>query len=143
MKKILLISTLFMMLLTSCSTVPKSSFYYTDFKQFYDDGFFVTESNSLPFDYIPMGSLKVVNNWDEIVVKGQKVKNTKEVMVDDIYSEGTRTIVPKKVTAPTAESALKEAKAFADKQGADGIMNLDIRHKDNAVILNGMLFKRK
>lgn len=59
--KFLKLLTLSVLCISSVSCTPKfsSKVYYTDYQRYSDAGFFITESNTVSFDYVPVGSVVV------------------------------------------------------------------------------------
>jgi hypothetical protein len=109
----------------SCITTQKSVF-YVDYSK-YDD-FFITESNSVSFDYLPIGSICVSYTGYSIISQiplKEKVKNTKQ---DDIYYFSTK---EKEGTFYGHNPALAEAIDIAVKEtkgkGGNGIINFNYK----------------
>ena len=89
-----------------------------------DKGIFVTESNSVSFDYKTLGSVSAteVGGW---VKKGKKPKATRESNKsrnDDMYVE--RMVNTLKVV------------------GANGIINLKVQFESDRIIISGMAIKK-
>ena len=128
MRKFLFISAV-ALLLSACATMPKRA--YTsysasfDFTEFTKDGFFITESNSVSFDYAPIGSISgVVTSGYEVLGrdKGQKMK-------DDVYSqEKNEKIRYGEYKYADFRNVLLEIVESAKKLGANGIINLDVKY---------------
>ncbi|MDH6304658.1 uncharacterized protein YbjQ (UPF0145 family) [Parabacteroides sp. PF5-5] len=78
MKKIVILFVLTAML-SSCVTHQKYREYsaFIDYSQYMKEGFFLTESNSVNFDYIPVG------NVSSLIVGGKSGKKTIYVSHDD------------------------------------------------------------
>lgn len=150
MKKILfLMAALMTLIMSSCVPKFSTAFYYTDYSQYMDKGFFITESNTVPFDYNPVGSLflrQKAGEMAEMEIIPQDVEDSKNY--DDIYGpakKGSRKI--NNIVRPTENSALDAAYDFAKSKGADGILNISFDYylegSRQVVVLKGMLIKRK
>lgn len=158
--------------LSSCMPKFSSAFYYTDYSTFMDKGFFITESNTVPFEYIPVGSLFIrqkAGKIEEMSVVHQK--SNKNLDYDEIYvsadnkdlaynitkTSDSSTDKKKKskkdkdsedeIVVPSQTSALLAAYEFAKANNADGIINISFDYyiKDGryTLTLKGMLIKRK
>ncbi|HWK58145.1 MAG TPA: hypothetical protein VNQ80_12435 [Parapedobacter sp.] len=112
--------------ISSCSVVGPGMYSATaiDYKRFNDQGFFITESNSVNFEYTPISSVSALftNGWIEKEVvdenKPKKLKrhkddvyNTEGPKMKQVYVRGT----PDGVTDLLVEEAMK--------MGGDGIIN--------------------
>ncbi len=88
MRKFLFISAM-ALLLSACATMPKWA--YTsysasfDFTEFTNGGFFITESNSVSFDYDPIGSISGVGTSGYEVLRKEKQEASK--IEDNVYSQ--------------------------------------------------------
>lgn len=126
--------------LVSCKTVePRQPSYYSshiDYSYLTDRGIFITESNSVSFEYKTLGSLF-------IECTGGWVKNDKKNKVDmeDIYmrTEGKYIYVK-----PSLEDAFNLAVEELDKMQGNGIVNFKISTGGNtdSIIITGMVIKR-
>lgn len=112
---------------------------------------FLSESNSVSFEYTPIGSIYLYQEHGYI--KGESDKKQKMVKGDPIY--GTIEIDAFKSKKgefrwATYESVLRAASESAIKMGGDGIINLQLTlrpDKNNKKVLypavSGMVIKRK
>lgn len=137
-------------LLTSCA--PKilytESVGFVDYSSYLKDGIFLTESNSVSFDYDAMGSVTVVVYSGDVSVKdGDKITKA-----DDIY--GTDKYVKSKMVwrAASPEGALDAAVAKAVEKGGDGLINIKIsptteignyKAPRSGFLVTGMAIRRK
>ena len=118
MKKLFL--ALSVALLSSCVTYsPLVNF--IDYSAYNDQGMFLTESNSVDFDYTPVGSINV------LLYSGY-VKQTPEYLVEDkavdaVYYSSSSTGRSKYQDA-TIQEALRIVVDQAKHKGADAVINL-------------------
>lgn len=126
MKKLLLF--LFAVTLASCSTLQyKATTYSIDYAKYTELGFFITESNSVSFEYIPVASV------------GSKIESG--------YTSADRDSGKNQLTYATGEDALAYLVAQSQKLGANAIIGLKIVDVSiNAAIpaftASGMAIKR-
>lgn len=148
--KFLKLLTLSVLCISSVSCTPKfsSKVYYTDYQRYSDAGFFITESNTVSFDYIPVGSVVVrqtagVMSDTEIISQNVPEKRG----YDELYGELEKKRHSNSWKLPSDYTALDAVYKVAKEQNADGIINLKITMPvvNNAGIieLSGMLIKRK
>ena len=121
MKKILMICFLAVML-ASCQTYLPSPVYIpggVDYSALTDRGIFVTESNSVSFDYEPIGSV-YVNAYGGWVRKDGKPRE--DDSKEDYYILGSSS---KKVyQLPSYEECFIRLAEKLNEMGANGIINL-------------------
>ena len=148
--KFLKLLTLSVLCISSVSCTPKfsSKVYYTDYQRYSDAGFFITESNTVSFDYVPVGSVVVrqtagVMSDTEIISQNIPEKRG----YDELYGELEKKRHSNSWKLPSDYTALDAVYKVAKEQNADGIINLKITMPEvnNADIieLSGMLIKRK
>lgn len=153
-------------LLTGCAKYTKPEFYTltyeADYTMFTNSGFFVTESNTAPFDYDGLMSVTVeeysgflpkTDKKPEIKSSGKKTKH-----FDDVYGE--EKMKEEKPSndfrSASYQSALQKAFEMGSRHGANGIINLEITPITHTYTLNnkvvtdvigvrltGMLIRRK
>ncbi|MDU1893022.1 MAG: hypothetical protein E6767_20285 [Dysgonomonas sp.] len=126
MKKLLLVSW-FVIFNFSCSSVIKIPYYesvsYIDYSYFLDKGIFITESNSVSFDYTPKGSIYVeVRSGD--IKDLAKQKSSKNKVHDGIYGESV------------FDNNYGKTWAVANIKDALNIMCEEVVHKDANGIIN-------
>ena len=141
-------------LLSSCTPKMTQVNYYQDFREFYDNGFFVTASNTVPFEYIPVGYIILTDMNGYIYTPDTEFQTRLDVGGDDntegIYynpNKGGK----RKWKKATGDSALAEIEKMAAAKGADGIMNVAIVPVFSSAKsttpygyrVSGMLFRRK
>lgn len=133
MKKIILlffVSTL----LASCAVHRKAYIKVSnsvDFSEYTRKGFFITESNSVNFEYDPLSSVSVlVESGYEVINKSEKSS------FDNIYRYDTNTKYGKFINAK-AEDALNELYEKSMEIGADGIINLKINFTPSRISSSG------
>lgn len=148
--KFLKLLTLSVLCISSVSCTPKfsSKVYYTDYQRYSDAGFFITESNTVSFDYVPVGSVVVrqtagVMSDTEIISQNVPEKRG----YDELYGELEKKRHSNSWKLPSDYTALDAVYKVAKEQNAEGIINLKITMPEvnNADIieLSGMLIKRK
>lgn len=148
--KFLKLLTLSVLCISSVSCTPKfsSKVYYTDYQRYSDAGFFITESNTVSFDYVPVGSVVVrqtagVMSDTEIISQNVPEKRG----YDELYGELEKKRHSNSWKLPSDYTALDAVYKVAKEQNADGIINLKITMPEvnNADIieLSGMLIRRK
>lgn len=151
MKKIIFIATL-VSLLVSCGISKKAYIRestFIDFSEYTRKGFFLTESNSVNFNYEPISSITA------LVESGYEVLNREGVTSSDaVYGTFSTTRYGEYIRA-NAQDALDELYHSAIEMGADGIINLKIQFtplrisSDGKVLswesyyVSGMAIKRK
>lgn len=148
--KFLKLLTLSVLCISSVSCTPKfsSKVYYTDYQRYSDAGFFITESNTVSFDYIPVGSVVVrqtagVMSDTEIISQNVPEKRG----YDELYGELEKKRHSNSWKLPSDYTALDAVYKVAKEQNADGIINLKITmpvvNNADIIELSGMLIKRK
>jgi uncharacterized protein YbjQ (UPF0145 family) len=152
MKKIILLFFA-VFLLASCAVKYPYRNYSSviDFTEVITDGFFITESNSVSFQYDPLGSVtSVVESGYEVL--GSKTHEAN----DDVYSHtATSNVKFGRYIYARAEDVISELISAAQSLGANGIINLKITYtpsvydkygnviSPSAYIASGMAIKRK
>lgn len=103
--------------LSSCITLPSVSYINTlDYRPLTDNGLFVTEANSVSFEYKAIGSL---------------------------YAEETSSIVDGRAMVPRIENIYNNILHEAKKLGANGIINMSVTPLERSVVIKGMFIKRE
>jgi len=129
MKKLFVLTLLAASLITSCSVIPKHPYVQEssilDYTAYTSKGFFISESNSVSFNYKAIGSVsaKVESGYIITGVKEKPVPN------DDIYKGNGRTTSKIKYgdyKRANQNDALKEICDRAMEEGGNGIINLNI-----------------
>jgi hypothetical protein len=147
MKKVLLL-LLSASIFNSCyvSRFEYNSYTSTiDYSEYTKAGFFITESNSVSFEYQPLGSITVV-------VKSGDIKQKYQVVLDDGTTLGLRDDDAKWKEASSAD-ALVLLHIKATQMNANGIINLKtsyipeieeggiIKHP-SSVVISGMAIRK-
>lgn len=151
----LIVGVVLVALLASCkSSTPafKHEAYLVDLRTMTDDGFFITESNSVGFDYQPIGVMTLFEYSGEdktYVVTQQEVQQD---LNDGIYVQSMMKRQSKHWRTADSQSALNEMVRVAKEQGANGIINLSIKYNYyiynevpmylESVEVRGMLIRR-
>lgn len=150
MKKILFIS-LITLLLSSCATLkpPYSRFSNTvDFSEYTRKGFFITESNSVSFNYNPLGSLTSVVQGGYEVLGREAISSN-----DEVYGVNAKVTYGEFIPA-SIDDALDELYNSARELGANGIINFKLTYypseyeknvlvRHSSYVVSGMAIKRK
>ena len=121
----------FILLCCLCSCVTTYKWPYVqessivDYSQYAKKGFFITQANSVNFEYMPIGSLsaKVEGGYEVLNVDAVKIAG------DDIYSRVPETKVNVKYgkyIKATPELAIDELYRKAKENGANGVIGLEI-----------------
>ena len=137
---------------SSCASFSGPKFsqtsYFVDYRQAADGNVFITESNSVSFEYAPVGSLLV----EEIAgkFKEQKVLTDQQSYrkTDPIYGDMDQSAFKNTYRYPSATSALDYAANCALQMGGDGIINLKMtsslsEDKRPKLTITGMVIKKK
>lgn len=125
MKKLFLIISV-VAILSSCSSkvLYQSSTGFVNYSAYARNGFFLTESNSVSFDYTPIGSVTAT------VLSGYlKTKSVTWDKGDGIYPSTPSTSKYKWQYA-SVDDAVAALVNIAIEQGANGIINLKIERYD-------------
>lgn len=149
MKKVLFL-ILAIGLFTACVTPKMPEPYgfssFLDYSPLTDKGIYVTESNSVSFDYKTLGSVSVteVGGW---VKKGKEPKATRESNKsrnDDMYVGLDRNQYTGKnaYVAPSFEMAMERMVNTLKEVGANGIINLKVQRESNRIIISGMAIRK-
>nr|DAW09132.1 MAG TPA: Selenium binding protein, Selenium-Binding Protein [Caudoviricetes sp.] len=117
-----------------------------DYSPLTDKGIFVTESNSVSFDYEALGSVSAteVGGW---VKKGKEPKATRESNKsrnDDMYVDIDRNQYTGKYVyvAPSLDMAMERMVNTLKVVGANGIINLKVQVESDRIIISGMAIKK-
>lgn len=122
MKKLRLTAFLFTsLLLGSCvSYQPVTN--YVDYSAYSQSGMFLTESNSVSFEYQPMGSVQVLLYDGYVPTLKAKTQERSKNKEDGIYYQSGYTSQTKRNA--TLKDALGMAVEVAKENGGNGIINL-------------------
>lgn len=139
-------------ILSSCAIKYPYKRYSTvvDFEKYTSQGFFITESNSVNFNYMPVGSLSsVVESGYELI--GDLVTDRS----DDLYHNSSSSNKYGDYINAAIDDAIEELFLSAKELGADGIINLKTEYisgiyskygsvvRPPMYIATGMAIKRK
>lgn len=144
-----IMASMIAIMLNSCVSAPKFEQYvgFIDYVKIADEyNVFVTEANSVSFDYSPVGSIDVteISGMKEVPVVSSVPSDTIKSSVKSAkgYSKTKSLYV-----LATPESAVCFAAKKAKEMGGNGIINLDIQftvHNNRpAYVVSGMVIKRK
>ena len=153
MKFIKTVIILFSISLLSCiPTIP--GYKYTsmiDYSKYVNQGFFITESNSVSFEYDPIASMytKVVGGESiEVIVEEKPVDSNAKYSARDRRGDSEKVTTKKGYRAYTVYDALDDLVEKCKKSGANGIINLNISYtyngsgNQNGYAISGMAIKR-
>lgn len=126
MKKNLILVAVFSLLLYSCSVIGPGMYSATaiDYQRFNEQGFFITESNSVNFEYTPISSVSALftNGWIEKEVVDENKPRKLKKYKDDVYNtEGPKTKQVYVRGTPDGVTDLLVDEAM--KMGANGVIN--------------------
>lgn len=150
MRKTFLIFTI-ILLVTSCSNKYPRMIYNSsiDYSSYTKNGFFITESNSVSFDYEAIGSVttQITDGWE--VVKGKKPEGKSY----DYYE--LKKIKYGEYLPLQYEDAIDQIVSQAKRMGANGLINLTFTYTGSIsgkygglispekITVSGMAIKRK
>nr|DAY04099.1 MAG TPA: Selenium binding protein [Caudoviricetes sp.] len=149
MKKVLL-SILFVGLLTSCVTPKLPEPYGTstilDYSPLTSKGFYVTESNSVSFDYQAIASVSAteVAGWvkkgkKQVISDGTLRKNVDELYVNMESKPSSGKYIR---VSPDINAAMDRMVGILRTVGANGIINLNIQWESSRIIISGMAIRK-
>lgn len=143
MKKTFLIiaSTL---LLASCAPVnypaPRTEIGMVNYAPLTNQGIFVTESNSVGFNYEAVGSIYIIETSGWIRKDG---KSADEIDPKEAYYIGSSSQKNWKFVSPTVEEALLKIAEKLKSSGANGIINLKVTTSiTDGITITGMAIKK-
>lgn len=130
---------------SSCRAPMTHATYYIDYQEAGQGKVFITEANSVSFEYEPLGSILVEETSG--VVKVTVPTTEKERNSDSLYGPGPATKTVNSYSKATAQTALNYAAKEALRLGGNGIINLRLTStqngKNSVVTVSGMVIKRK
>lgn len=148
MKKLNVLIAAAALIMSGCSPIIRTpeefSSGITDYSIFAKKGFFITESNSVNFEYQPIGSVyvkqqagyEVLSNtakqkvYSDDVTGGQLTKDFNTMKIGS-------TFIPLDINR-----GLKEIYIQSEKAGSNGIINLKITHWNGGYSITGMAIKK-
>lgn len=156
MKKVFVSFILGVLILSSCSVslpTPKSTVFVIDYSALTQKGIFVTESNSVSFDYEAIGSVvaEETDGWVKQSLLKDKEKQPRKVYQDEYYDDSQYSSRGKNVFIPAdLNAALQNLGEQLIEIGANGIINLKIEYVKvpyvksslNSIIVSGMAIKK-
>lgn len=146
MRKILLI-ILTVFILSSCASIPDIRKPYirsngvVDYSEYTSRNFFITESNSVSFDYDPIGSVVafVESGW-EVLNRTTKTITSK----DDVYGTASKEKIKYgDYVYAELNDAIEELYQVCKEMGADGVINFSYSSSDGEYVVSGMAIKIK
>ncbi|TKC06936.1 hypothetical protein [Pedobacter frigoris] len=134
--------------LSSCSApIVKPRYikdvYIFDYSKYADKGFFFSESNSVNFNYIPIGSINAYNESGYEVVSSvkERERNDDVLMAEHSFHTSTTRYGDKLILADRSD-LIDEVYKQALKKGANGIINLKFVFTTKNVTISGMAIKK-
>ncbi|TZF84057.1 heavy metal-binding domain-containing protein [Pedobacter sp. BS3] len=120
--KNLIYTSILLLLLSSCTVKQMASSIITvDYRPYSQSGFFITESNSVNFEYTPLSNVQSYISTGYEKEKGDEIPKKE---IDNVY--GNRYEGKIKVISATAQKAVDLLVDNAKSQGANAIINLKI-----------------
>lgn len=111
--------------------------YLVNYNEIAGPDFLITESNSVSFDYIGIGSLVVYEETGDGVIVSKSIRDN-----DGIY-DNMKQYEVKGIRRANIKSALERAVNEAKIAGGDAIINLVTQAGNGQVTVSGMVVKRK
>ena len=132
--------------LSACSPKLTQRVYLVDYVEAGQGKVFISESNSVSFDYEPLSSI-IVEEFPGIVKTVVPVSGKESGRGGDpIYGDNKDAKVIQNYQKATAQSALNYAARKVIEMGGDGLINLKmstfVEGGKNAVQISGMVIKR-
>ncbi len=147
MKKLLsILAVAFIM--AACSSPMRHATYFLDYAQAGGSEVFISEANTVNFDYTPLGSIIVEETPGMVTVRGNVSEKENKRMRDDIYGEESGRKNMKVYSNASTQSALNYAVQEVKAIGGDGLINLKFstqldKNSRVIVVISGMVIKRK
>lgn len=142
----ILIAVCLLAALSSCRTPMTHATYYIDYQEAGQGKVFITEANSVSFEYEPLGSILVEETSGMVKVTVPTTKKDRDF--DPLYGAAPSTKSVNSYSKATAQTALNYAAQEAIRLGGDGLINLRLSSyrdsKGDAVVsVSAMVIKRK
>lgn len=136
-------------LFTSCVTTKLPEPYgfssFLDYSPLTERGIYVTESNSVSFDYQTIGSVAAteVGGW----VKKKEVKEEKKTTKgreDDMYAgvDRNRNAGKNVHVSPSLNAAMERMVTTLKDVGANGVINLKVQMDHHKIVISGMAIRK-
>lgn len=128
-------------LLSSCVSIPKDTFHTrssaVDYTKYSENGFFMTEANSVSFRYEPLGSITAIARGGYEVIGSDDSSNFQ----DDTYGKPAKKVKYDEYRSAYPEDALEELYNKALEMGANGVINLKFTYlsQTNSLIPEGWM----
>lgn len=150
MKKVYLLFSFMMIVLTACQSLPapKSNMVVVDYSVLTNQGIFITESNSVSFPYKPIGSVSIdeLGGWVRKADKKLTENMREDYYYDSSNSSGGKQVYKQVYQGPEINDMFNKLAAQLHELGANGIINLritqtfeDAKHR---VTISGMAIKK-
>ncbi len=158
MKKVLYCSLFIFVtgVLASCATSTSTASYpapygfstFLDYSSLTSKGIYVTESNSVSFDYKTLGSVSAIEigGW---VKKGKEPKKSiprepNKNSEDELYTRINKNQYTEKnvYVDPSLDMAMDRMANTLKEVGANGIINLKVQSESGRIIISGMAIRK-
>ena len=121
--------------------------YYTDYQEASQGKLFISEANSVNFEYEPLGSILVEEIPGSVKITVPTTEKERQRDNDGLYGAVPATKTITSYSQATAQTALNYAASQAITMGGDGLINLKltsyIKDEKRIVQVTGMVIKRK
>lgn len=141
MKKFILFVFVAVSLIIFASCMPKRAFTKVssavDYTKYSENGFFMTEANSVSFRYEPLGSITAIARSGYEVIGSDDSSNFQ----DDTYGKPAKKVKYGEYRSAYPEDALEELYNKALEMGANGVINLKFTYlsQTNSLIPEGWM----
>ncbi len=141
MKKFILFVFVAVSLIIFASCMPKRAFTKVssavDYTKYSENGFFMTEANSVSFRYEPLGSITAIARSGYEVIGSDDSSNFQ----DDTYGKPAKKVKYGEYRSAYPEDALEERYNKALEMGANGVINLKFTYlsQTNSLIPEGWM----
>lgn len=139
-------------LFTSCATStisypePYGFSTFLDYSPLTNKGIYVTESNSVSFDYKTLGSVSAteVSGWVKKEKELRVANKNKKNNVDDMYAdiESNRPVGKYIPITASLDVAMERMANTLKEVGANGIINLKVQWDSSRIIISGMAIRK-
>jgi hypothetical protein len=137
-------------LFTACVTPKMPEPYgfssFLDYSPLTDKGIFVTESNSVSFDYKTLGSVSAteVAGWVKKGKEPKTIRNLDKNREDDMYigTDKNQYTGRNVYVAANVDMAMERIISTLQEIGANGIINLKVQGDSHQITISGMAIKK-
>lgn len=143
----ILLFLVFIAILSSCGTQYHCVTGYMDYSKYANQGFFITEAPTVPFNYTPVGSMTVTeySGKDKGYIANESAVSEEDKKFDDLYGNTRKKTSHWHDASPDgALAAIVERAKFFKADGIIGV-RFETVYSNKTVIgytVSGMLIKR-